>query len=393
MNMLMKVAFGASFVCLNAFLPLLVRNHPSLKSDMGVAPQEDGAYDILPQEEPTQSEDVVAVPKTRESLLLSTRISTQGIAIGYTSGMLLQLATIPLVIYTGKTTKSLELAILVSGVWWCLFAVPAAIWMRPRPGPPLPAPKSSGRVRMILEYIVYGWTVIFATLRQARRLKDVMLFLAGWFLLSDGYVTITSTAILFAKTTLGIGPSGLALIGILATFGGIVGAILWPRVLTPHLKFLQRSPHRTILFILSLSLLIPLYGLLGFLPIFKRLGVGGLTHPNEVYVMATIFGFLFGGIQGYCRSFFGELIPRGLEANMFALYAVTDKGSSAVGPAVVGLITDLTHEIRWAFAFLGLMIGLSIPLMARIDVVRGKAEAQRWSAERERHDREDIEED
>ena len=73
---------------------------------------------------------------------------------------------------------------------------------------------------------------------------------------------------------------------------------------------------------------------------------------------------------------------------MFALYAVTDKGSSAVGPAVVGLITDLTHEIRWAFAFLGFMIAVSIPLMARIDVVRGKVTAERWSAERERQNEE-----
>lgn len=341
----------------------------------------------MPQDEPI-SQDETAVPATRESLLLSTRISTQGIAIGYTSGMFLQLATIPLVILTGSTTKSLELAILVSGVWWALFSIPAAIWMRPRPGPPLPAPKSSGHIRKILEYVVYGWTIIFATLRQARKLKDVMLFLGAWFLLSDGYTTITSTAILFAKTTLGIGPSGLALIGILATFGGIIGAITWPRLLTPHLKFLQRSPHRTILFILSLSLLIPIYGLLGFLPIFKHLGVGGITNKNEIFVVAFVFGFLYGGIQGYCRSFFGELVPRGLEANMFALYAVTDKGSSAVGPAVVGLITDLTHEIRWAFAFLGFMIAVSIPLMARIDVVRGKVTAERWSAERERQNEE-----
>jgi UMF1 family MFS transporter len=75
---------------------------------------------------------------------------------------------------------------------------------------------------------------------------------------------------------------------------------------------------------------------------------------------------------------------------MFALYAVTDKGSSAVGPAVVGIITDLTHEIRWAFAFLGIMIAGSIPLMARVDVIRGKWDAELWSAERqvieEQHD-------
>ena len=373
-------------MCLNAFLPLLVRNHPSLKSAVEeIPPQEEGEYAVVPQDETAQlaQADVITPSSTRQSLLLSTRISTQGIAIGYASGVLIQLLTIPLVIYTGSTTKSLQFAVLVSGVWWAIFSVPPAIWMRPRPGPPLPASKSNGHIRRVLEYIIYGWTVIFGTLAQARRLRDVMFFLAAWFLLSDGCTTITSTAILFAKTTLGIGPSGLALIGILATTSGIIGAILWPRLLTPRLKFLHNSPHRTILFIIALLLLIPLYGLLGFIPIFKSLGYGGLINKNEIYVVGFLFGFLYGGLQGYCRSFFGELIPRGLEANMFALYAVTDKGSSAVGPMVVGLITDLTHEIRWAFLFLGFMIAASIPLMANIDVVRGRADAEAWSAERQ----------
>ena len=385
------MAFGASVVCLNAFLPLIVRNHPSLQSEPAeIPPEEEQVYTAVPQDEVTHPADIPP-SVTRQSLLLSTRISTQGIAIGYSSGVLIQCTTIPLVVLTGSTTKSLQLAVLVSGLWWALFTIPAALWMRPRPGPPLPASKLTSRVRRILGYIIYGWKVIFATLGHARRLKDVMFFLAAWFLLSDGYTTITSTAILFAKTTLGIGPAGLAVIGILATSSGIIGAILWPRVLTPRLKFLHNSPHRTILFILSLSLMIPLYGLLGFLPLFQRLGFGGLVHKNEIFGMAFVFGFLYGGVQGYCRSFFAELIPRGMEANLFALYAVTDKGSSAVGPVVVGLITDLTHEIRWAFLFLGIMIGGSIPLMARIDVVRGKADAERWSAERQR--REEMEEE
>lgn len=372
-------------VCLNAFLPLLVRNHPNLQSVADEPPpQEEREYTVLPQDEANERvQSDVSPPITKQSLLLSTRISTQGIAIGYASGVLIQMATIPLVIYTGSTTKSLQLAVLVSGVWWALFTVPAAIWMRPRPGPPLPASKQAGFIRKTVDYIAYGWKLIFATLRQARRLKDVMFFLAAWFLMSDGYTTITSTAILFAKTTLGIGASGLALIGILATSSGILGAILWPRVLTPRLKFLHNSPHRTILLILTLTLIVPIYGLLGFLPLFQNLGFGGLVHKNEIYGLAIVFGFLYGGMQGYCRSFFGELVPRGMEANMFALYAVTDKGSSAVGPAVVGLITDLTHEIRWAFLFLGCMIAASIPLMKRIDVVRGKADAERWSSERE----------
>ena len=260
----------------------MVRNHPSLQSGAEeIPPQEEAEYTSLPQDEITSSPEITP-SLTRQSLLLSTKISTQGIAIGYSSGVLLQLSTIPLVILTGSTTKSLQLAVLVSGVWWAVFTIPAAIWMRPRPGPPLPTSKSTSPIYRIMGYIVYGWEVIFSTLSQARKLKDVMVFLAAWFLLSDGYTTITSTAILFAKTTLGIGPPGLALIGVLATSAGIIGAILWPRVLTPRLKFLHNSPHKTIIFILSLTLIIPFYGLLGFLPIFKNLGFGGLVHKNEV---------------------------------------------------------------------------------------------------------------
>jgi hypothetical protein len=39
-------------------------------------------------------------------------------------------------------------------------------------------------------------------------------------------------------------------------------------------------------------------------------------------------------------------VPPGFEAAFFALYAVTDKGSSVFGPAIVGAITDATGEIR-----------------------------------------------
>jgi MFS transporter, UMF1 family len=298
--------------------------------------------------------------------------------------MLLQMATIPLVIATGSTTKSLQLAVFVSGIWWAFFTIPAGLWMRPRPGPPLPDSDTENVLLLTLEYIIYGWKVIITTLGHARRLKDVVYFLCAWFLLSDGFATITSTAILFAKTVLGMEPAGLATIGILTTASGILGSILWPRVLTPRIKFLHNSPHRTIVFILCLTLFLPLYGLLGFLPIFKSLGWGGLLHKNEMFFLAVGFGFLFGGLQGYCRSLFAELVPAGLEANMFALYAVTDKGSSAIGPAIVGVITDLTHEIRWSFLFLGAMIAASIPLMAKIDVVRGKADARSWRVERDR---------
>lgn len=86
-----------------------------------------------------------------------------------------------------------------------------------------------------------------------------------------------------------------------------------------------------------------------------------------------------GGLSSYCRSFYGLLIPPGSEAAFFALYAITDKGSSAVGPAVVGLIVDATGTIRPAFFFLAVLIALPLPLIWMVDVEKGKEDAARMA--------------
>ena len=100
--------------------------------------------------------------------------------------------------------------------------------MRPRPGPPLPRLNKVGSVWTAhgngngnrvnggvvgsrgwgsnggnWRYIAYAWKSLWKTILRARRLKDVVLFLAAWFMISDGIATVSGTAILFAKTVSG----------------------------------------------------------------------------------------------------------------------------------------------------------------------------------------------
>lgn len=98
----------------------------------------------------------------------------------------------------------------------------------------------------------------------------------------------------------------------------------------------------------------------------------------------NLLGFVLGGLSSYCRSLFGELIPPGSEAAFYALYAITDKGSSIFGPAIVGAIVDATGEIRPAFWFLAVLIGLPGPLIWFVDVERGRREGRSMAAEIER---------
>ena len=120
---------------------------------------------------------------------------------------------------------------------------------------------------------------------------------------------------------------------------------------------------------------VPIYGLLGYLPPIQRFGFLGLQQAWEIFPLAIVYGMAQGGLSSYCRSFFGQLIPPGHEVAFYALFAITDKGSSAIGPAIVGRITDATGSIRPAFIFLLFLIGLPILLVWKVDEGRGKEEA------------------
>ena len=335
--------------------------------------EDDGAFTnsssaLLASDSPDSTVPSMSSPAALSpALRLSTKISSNGIGIGYIAGLFVQSVAILIVVSTGSTTFSLRLVLFIIGSWWLLFTIPAALWLRPRPGPPLPSAHQNW-----FNYLAYAWKSLYITILRARHLKDVVIFLAACFLLSDGIATVSGTAILFAKTSLGMKPWALALINVISTIAGVFGAFTW----SFFSRLLNLRASQTIIACICLFEIIPLYGLLGFIPSIRQFGMFGLQEPWEMYSLGALYGFVLGGLSSYCRSFFGELIPPGSEAAFYALYAITDKGSSVFGPAIVGAITDRYGEIRPAFVFLAVLIALPLPLMLLVDVERGKKDAR-----------------
>tara|TARA_R110002060_G_scaffold12835_6_gene18268 strand:- start:81 stop:476 length:396 start_codon:yes stop_codon:yes gene_type:complete len=99
------------------------------------------------------------------------------------------------------------------------------------------------------------------------------------FLLSDAIATVSGTAILFARTELKMGTVAIALLSITATSSGICGAFTWP-IISRRFKL---KTNRTIVACIALMEIIPLYGLLGYVPFVKSWGVGGLQKSWEIY--------------------------------------------------------------------------------------------------------------
>lgn len=357
---------GCSFVVLNSFLPLLASNHPSVHNA---------------NKEQSHRRDLNNV-----ELTVSNLISSRAVGLGYAAALFVQLLSI-LTLYSTKkifgnsisSTLPLRLILLLVGVWWLIFMIPTYLYLRPRPGPPIINAKlvSSGRNKLFifLAHLSFAWRTLWRTVTIAARLRQMVIFLIAWFILSDAIASVSGTAVLFARTELKIGTIGIALLSITAMLSGVAGAGLIPYLSTR----LQWSSNKTIIVCLIVMEVVPLYGLVGYLPFVKAWGVGGLHQAWEIYPLAVVHGMVMAGFSSYCRALYGQLVPPGNEAAFFALFAITDKGSSAIGPAVVGRIVDLTGHIRPAFWFLTVLIAIPIPLIWWVDIDKGRNDARKMA--------------
>ena len=220
-----NVGFGASIVAMNAYLPTLARasedvvktrtgltsvtiTHDDGLLVRGMEEDDDASQPLLSSEHealPPEHPDVVNSVDQRQAYntalsRATSRISSQGIALGYAAGiLLLVIALVPVTLLHG-TTFSLRLAIGLSGVWWATFSLPAAAW--------LPSGNATKEVALGAEEvsdmdeddtavkekwsssreIIKAWKRLGNMLRrqEIKKLKNTFKFLAAWFLLSDG---------------------------------------------------------------------------------------------------------------------------------------------------------------------------------------------------------------
>jgi len=330
---LANVSFGASTVVANSYLPTLARSSGQVRKLAAVVERlrsslSEEEQDSVQEAGPTSPLKLALESYTKAVSRAAASISAKGIAIGYAAGIILLAVAIIPVTVLGGTTFSLRLAISLSGIWWAIFTIPAALWLpggkvrtgmlwersgfRAPRGWMDPVRRATGEAINIEEdnprvwqQVKLAWVRLGQMLRPAeiRKLRNTFWYLGAWFLLSDGesfssflclcesaefflaFTTITSTAVLFAKTSLKLPPSSLVIVGLLTPTAGVLGSIMWPKIQ----RALKLSNKAILIILVTLASLVPLYGCLGFLPGLKG-RVGGLVTAGEMYALAVYFG-------------------------------------------------------------------------------------------------------
>jgi UMF1 family MFS transporter len=193
--------------------------------------------------------------------------------------------------------------------------------------------------------------------------------------ISQGFATITSASLLFAKSDLNMPSSQVLLLGLVVPFCMAFSALLWPL----FARRFQVNNLRMLLMLSCLALAIPIYACIGFVPtIRQRAGIGSLRNPVEIFLLAGYFGSLYGSFQSYARSVFADLVPRKQEARFFGLYSITSKSSAFFGPLLVGIAGQLTGSLRSGFVVIFCTLLLPLPLLASLDMQQGRVDAQAW---------------
>ncbi|WP_343706575.1 MFS transporter [Flavobacterium sp.] len=276
------------------------------------------------------------------------RISAKGYSLGYIGSVLLLAINLWMIMGAENDAARMEAmrySFVMVGVWWILFSQYTYYYL----------PKGSKeKGQKLTKAVVFNGfkelKKVWALLQENIPLKR---YLGGFFVSSMAVQTVMLVATYFGaqeiqwsskeESTIGL-IICILLIQIVAVFGALLTSYAsskWGNV--PTLIFINA-----------------IWAVFCALAYF-------ITLPTHFYVMATVVGFVMGGIQALSRSTYSKLLPETEDtASFFSFYDVAEKIGIVIGMCVYGIIDQITGSPRAAIVILAIFFVTSIFLLRRV---------------------------
>jgi len=291
----------------------------------------------------------VALPEERDA------VSSRGWGLGYLGGGLV--LVLNLLLYQNATQLGISegMAVRISlssaGLWWGVWALVPLSMLRNRAPQRKLAPGQN--------LVAVGLGQLLHTVRDLRLYPETLKFLLAYLLYNDAVQSIIALAGQFGSDELGIKMGTLTLAILMVQFVAFGGAMAFNQLAQ---KITARA---AILFALVIWT-----GVLIYAYAFVRTTV-------EFFILSGLVGFVMGGTQALSRSTYSLMIPKGREAEYFALYEVSDRGTSWIGPLVFGLAMQFTKSYRVSILSLIVFFIAGFLILWQVNVQRAYDEAQR----------------
>ncbi len=258
------------------------------------------------------------------------KVSSWAFAAGYLGGFMTLVFGAAFMYFHDTFGISIEMAKRIcffgAGLWWGGFAIVTFLFLKRRqPIRTIPDGK---------HYLTAGLSEVKDTFAELFKLKYTLSFLIAYLLYNDGIQTVITMSAVFLSQELFIGkglepdPWFLFVAFGIAQLIAFIGALVFERIAY------FTSTKTAILVSLLIWCGIVIYG------------YAFLNTGDEAYLMSGVIGFVLGGSQALSRSLFSQMIPAGRESAFFGIYAISERGTSWLGPLAFGLVAQITNSYR-----------------------------------------------
>ncbi|MFH1138433.1 MAG: MFS transporter [Pseudomonadota bacterium] len=286
------------------------------------------------------------------------QISTRGYALGYVGGGVLLIINVLWIMHPGffglpDAGFAVRACFLSVAVWWAGFSIP---FFRNVPEPP--AAFGGGDHK---NPVRHGVRRFVSTMKDVAKYKQLLIFLAAFWVYNDGIGTIIKMATAYGDE-IGIKMTDLIIALIITQFVGIPFSFLFGSLAG------RIGAKRSILLALAVYTLISIAGYY-------------MRTALHFYLLAFFVGTVQGGSQALSRSVFGTMVPRHKTAEFFGFFSTSAKFAGIVGPALFGLVSQMTGNSRLSIMSLVVFFVVGGLILTRVDVAEGVRAARQTEAE------------
>jgi MFS transporter, UMF1 family len=278
---------------------------------------------------------VIAEPEDQD------RISARGYSMGYLGGVVLLIFNLVFVLFPGffgitDDTFAPRLAFFTVFLWWIGFS---QITFRR-------LPKYTFGKRVKGENpILKGYSELRKVFNQVRQMNQLKIYLAGFFFMTMGLLTVMFMAATYGTKELGLSDNVLIPTILLIQLIGMFGAWLFARL---SARFGN---------IRSLILSI-------FVWILVIVAVFFIHTAVQFIIVACFVGVVMGGTQALARSTYSKMLPETRDhTSFFSFYDVMEKFATVGGTFSFGIIEAITGSMRYSVLAISTFFAIGLVFM------------------------------
>lgn len=248
-------------------------------------------------------------------------ISSLGYGFGYIGSTIPFIVCMAIIMAAQKsiipisTITASKISFFLTTIWWLTFTLPMLKNVEQIHGKPYERHSIKDSIRNLKKSFL-----------KIRKNRKAFLFLCAYFFYIDGVDTIIRMAASFG-TTVGINSSTLLLILLVTQFVAFPFAILYGK--------LAQVFKGKIMLLAGIGVYIVICIFAFF-----------LSSAREFWILSILVGSSQGGIQALSRSYFAKIIPKENSNEYFGFYNIFGKFAAIMGPFLVGIVTQITGNVR-----------------------------------------------